>query len=543
MKSLFIFDVSYKDAFSRNNARLNRGGCVKTSLSQRSNCIRRFCVVIATVVLAALELLGCPPLQAATYYVDFMNGSDSNPGTSTAAPWKRIKGMTGVTGTAASAPIVSGDTIVFKGGVTWTASWPWFLVGGSSSMVKYTTDHTWYNGAVWSQPVFDQQSTGTLYYSNPMGTMNGGGYATINDLKFYRCGQKGVLTKAACLYFAHTHDIALTNNTFDSNTWFSVFFNFDQAGSYSNFTVTGNDFANTTAAIWFASSQPNTREYNFIYTNNTIHDFASMLGCSDAQQSCVGGGASAHGDGFLHYYSNPYGDSSQYLDGFTFCNNRSYGDFTRGIGSDWGEDMTAMLYIEGAVKNGLICNNDISWYPYANNTGTPGIFEAVIDIRDHGNVSNGTTYIVNNTIAGDSAFNSGGSAIMIEGPGSGSVVIKNNIFVIGTYCLWSDTSVPTNVTTDYNERWCPLDDNTFTTDGGHSLGNPSNPLFVAKPTDLRLTSASPAIGKGTNLSGLNFSILNTARNGLARGSSWDIGAYQTVADSTPPASPTGLVVR
>jgi len=482
------------------------------------------------VVVLMVAVLWSVPIHAATYYVDFAGGADTNNGTSTSTPWKRVKGMTGVTGTAASATISDGDTIVFKGGVTWTASYPWAIVGGFAGMVMYTTDHTWYSGGAWSQPVFDQQSAGTLYSSNPMATITGAGYVTINDLKIYRCGQNGVKTQAACFYFVRAHDIALTNNTFDSNTWFSVFFNFDQAGTYSNFTITGNDFTNTTSAVWFASAQANTHEVNLVYTNNTIHDFASMLGCNNVQQSCADGSASAHGDGFLHYYNNPYDDATQYLDGFTFCNNRSYGDFTRGIGSDSSQNMTAMLYIEGAVKNGLICNNDIGWYPYGNSVSPATIFESVIDIRDHGNTSNGTTYIVNNTIAGDSTINSGGSAIMVEGPGSGSVVIKNNILVIGSYCLWSDTSVPTNVTTDYNQRWCPNGDSTFTADGGHSLASPSNPLFVSTPSDLRLTSSSPGRGKGTNLSVLGFSILNTDRNGLARGSSWDIGAY-TYQDS------------
>jgi hypothetical protein len=543
MKASALLTLTPGDAFSHHRECRGGQGQVETNQFHTATNLSRRCAVPITLALVLFGLLWWTPLEAATYYVDFVGGSDSNAGTSTSTAWKRIKGMTGVTGTAASANIAGGDAIVFKGGVTWTKSWPWVVVGGSSSMVTYTTDRTWYAGSAWIQPVFDQEAAGTRYNVNAMMSKAGSGWVTINDLKFYRCGVLGVITQAACMYFIRTHNMAITNNTFDSRTWFAIFFNFDAPGAYGNFTIRGNDFSKTTSAVWFASSAAGAHESNLTYTNNTIHDFAPMLGCSNSQGSCAGGGA--HGDGFLHYYSVPYEDATQYLDGFTFCNNRSYGDFTRGMGSDHNEDMTAFLYQEGAIKNGLICNNEIGWFPYKNSAGASYIFEAVIDIRDHGNPSNGTMYIVNNTIAGDKASNSGGSAIMVEGPGRGSVVIKNNIFMTGTYCLWSDTSIPINVTTDYNLRWCPNGNLTFTADGGHSIGSMVDPLFVANPGNLQITASSPAIGAGTNLSGLGFSVLNSARNGVARGTRWDIGAYQfsTSTDTLSPAIPQGLRVQ
>lgn len=55
--------------------------------------------------------------QSATYYVDYTGGSDSNAGTSAAAPFKRCPGDAAATGTALATTLAAGDTVIFKGGV------------------------------------------------------------------------------------------------------------------------------------------------------------------------------------------------------------------------------------------------------------------------------------------------------------------------------------------------------------------------------------------------------------------------------------------
>lgn len=54
----------------------------------------------------------------AEYYVDLLNGSDSAAGTSEGAPWKRLRGMEGVSGTAASASYSASDVIYIRGACT-----------------------------------------------------------------------------------------------------------------------------------------------------------------------------------------------------------------------------------------------------------------------------------------------------------------------------------------------------------------------------------------------------------------------------------------
>jgi hypothetical protein len=100
----------------------------------------------------------CTQVFAATYYVDFVGGSDANAGTSKAAPWKCAPGMQGFKGDYTHA---AGDQFIFKGGVTWPKSVLPLVVGYSGAAgavdVYGGEDLTWYAGKSWSQPVFDGQ--------------------------------------------------------------------------------------------------------------------------------------------------------------------------------------------------------------------------------------------------------------------------------------------------------------------------------------------------------------------------------------------------
>src|SRR5437899_3022893 len=91
--------------------------------------------------------------SAATHYIDFTSGFDSSSGTSKTAPWRLAPGMRGFTGAYTHS---SGDVFIFKGGVTWPASVLPLTISSSGSpgnVDTYTTDHTWFSGASWSQPI------------------------------------------------------------------------------------------------------------------------------------------------------------------------------------------------------------------------------------------------------------------------------------------------------------------------------------------------------------------------------------------------------
>ncbi len=72
-------------------------------------------IILTTIVLVALTSV----VSAATYYVDYAGGSDSNAGTSATSAWQHCPGDASAAGTAGAASLASGDTVFFKGGVNY----------------------------------------------------------------------------------------------------------------------------------------------------------------------------------------------------------------------------------------------------------------------------------------------------------------------------------------------------------------------------------------------------------------------------------------
>lgn len=115
-------------------------------------------------LLYLIPFLFCAPLWAATFYVDYTNGVDSNNGTAKATPWKHAPGMNGVSGLANSTTINPGDSVILKGCVTWPNAafvWDFPFAGSSGSPIYVGVDKTWWDNTVtgcstaWNRPVFN----------------------------------------------------------------------------------------------------------------------------------------------------------------------------------------------------------------------------------------------------------------------------------------------------------------------------------------------------------------------------------------------------
>jgi hypothetical protein len=78
-----------------------------------------------------LLLFWCNPAFAATYYVDYVGGSDAGAGTSTGAAWKHCPGDANFTGTY-SADTTNGDTFIFKGAVVYKGMMTFANSGGGT---------------------------------------------------------------------------------------------------------------------------------------------------------------------------------------------------------------------------------------------------------------------------------------------------------------------------------------------------------------------------------------------------------------------------
>ena len=76
-------------------------------------------VLLSSWLLLATALTAGPAASARTVYVDFDGGSDDNDGLSPHAAVKHCPGDAAATGTAKTTTLAPGDTVIFKGGVTY----------------------------------------------------------------------------------------------------------------------------------------------------------------------------------------------------------------------------------------------------------------------------------------------------------------------------------------------------------------------------------------------------------------------------------------
>ena len=120
--------------------------------------------------LSSLGITSC-------FYVSKSAGSDSNNGTSESTPWAHMPGMPSCTGTCASITPAAGEGFILRGGDSWAASdlgVSWTAAGSSSNPMYIGVDQTWYNsatcGASWCRPIFNPASS----------SMNGSAYFFVN---------------------------------------------------------------------------------------------------------------------------------------------------------------------------------------------------------------------------------------------------------------------------------------------------------------------------------------------------------------------------
>lgn len=83
-------------------------------------------------LILAAALLPAHALLAATYFVDYSSGNDSNPGTSSSQPWRHCPGDSNATGTAGATTLQPGDSVRFRGGGVYVGT-----ISGPKSGVTY----------------------------------------------------------------------------------------------------------------------------------------------------------------------------------------------------------------------------------------------------------------------------------------------------------------------------------------------------------------------------------------------------------------------
>ena len=213
-------------------------------------------------LVITLTLLLSASLSAATYYVDYDTGSDSNAGTSTGAPWKHVPDDPAASGTADTTVLAAGDTVNLKGGVRYKGNFTVFDSGSSGNLITFegSSDvHGWGTGmaildpsttisGTWTQVASQEDAMGNVGWTNI--------YYISTALSSFQTGiyEDSVLLNVSCeptpedpflweSVTAFGYPISIGNQTTttitdttnltqsDSNYW---------AGAYASIWVTGN---------------------------------------------------------------------------------------------------------------------------------------------------------------------------------------------------------------------------------------------------------------------------------------------------------------
>jgi hypothetical protein len=458
-----------------------------------------------------------------TYYIDYSGGSDANTGTSKSSSWKRCPGMSGFSGAYTHS---AGDVFIFKGGVVWPSAAMPFAIANSGAAGKidaYTTDQSWYSGSSWAQPTFDGQLFGQTLFS-----ASGVNYIRINDLRFINAGSlaaNGVIA----IRFISCSDAEVSNNTFATESWGSLYITAEKSGDFYDILVHHNDISRCAFAMRIVPAAASAIMHNVQLYNNAIHDFHSQLS------------GQVHGDGIQHYCSPDNASTyDRYIDGFKIYNNRFYGDFTQVSGTRGA--MTSLIYITSPSAGIQIYNNVFA--PQVSGSQSPNFFESFIGFRDNPN-RGGRHKIYNNTFYTPAP--EGQVTAILENEAnfpSPGLDIKNNI--ISNFTMPFDLR-SANHTIDCNDytyvrnmgRWAGSTVNSFAAWQALGLdqhGMNVGPGFVST-ADLHLNSNSPCVGKGADLS--SFFTTDCEGNARPGDGAFTLGAYETGATPPPPPQTDG----
>jgi hypothetical protein len=222
-----------------------------------------------------------------TYYVA-NNGNDSNNGTAKGTPFATAptmdcgSGWNGVT-------LQPGDTVVFKGGDTWSApacmGWAPNFSGSAGNYITLTTDHTWFTGGSYTRPIFD------MAYMTSFGLeLLNVSYININDIEFKRTFAVTMYKDWSGMIF-HYHDHHINVSNLYMHGW-QLQGSGPRAdgkhGAMINFFDSGNraDALTLTATDCIIENSENAGSYTStglamygigIATRVTIHDAASAM--------------------------------------------------------------------------------------------------------------------------------------------------------------------------------------------------------------------------------------------------------------------------
>lgn len=462
----------------------------------------------ATAAVLALGLIGaasCHSLRAATYYIDFEAGLDTNSGKSRAEPWKRHPFMKGWSGTYSHSP---GDRYIFKGGVVWpNTTLPLDVASGGSRTTGnnyYGVDRDWYAGAEWTRPVLDGE-----YRVSDCIRIGNRTHLTFDGLEVRRVSSSanfgyGLISGGGAAEIlidnCHLYGWRTTNARDDAHG--GVIFSFHGPG-VDTIVIDRTEIENreNLDVQWNGVC---VRAVGTIRRSKIHSNSSGVLFCLDFDRSELHNIGLPKGGFDPNYHLN-----GVYLDPSTLGKSRGY-------------IRNSYLYDVGGAANMAYPNVRAGAIVYVYNNVFHGAMSAQLAIQiepyNYANEGPGHCYVWNNTIANSQ---SGRPAIRVVGRPVklGSLSLENN-HIIGVAARISDASPATvrSLTSSNNLIQTPAEAAAF----GLTAATRFRP-----DRDRR----SPAVDAGTDTPA---SIFTEDIVGVKRpaGRAWDIGAYESPTDGS-----------
>lgn len=490
----------------------------------------------ATATLSVVAQLA----TGATYYVS-TTGNDTNPGTIT-QPWRTIQ--------HAANSVAAGDTVYVRAGVyNETVRFPnsgsasaGFITFSSYPGELATLDGTGLSipGGMWGLFTIESQS-----------------YIVINgfEVRNYKTGSTANVPLGVYIFGAgsnlqiinnHIHDIVTTAKGCAANAFGMTVYGTEAPESVNALAISGNEIDhNTTGCSETLSVDGNVE--NFSIASNLVHDNNNI-------------GIDAIG--FERVCPNPQYDQARdgEIRGNTVYNISSYGN--PAYGNQYAADG---IYVDGGtqitIEQNLMHNDDLGIelasehfghdtnYVTARNNVIYSDNSNGISIGGYASNVGGTDHctIVNNTLYGDDAKNTGSGEFQIQYHATGNV-FENNIAYATQRALFLNnfTRTPPNpATIDYNLYYSTVGASNglwvwqgktyagysnYLSGTGLDKHSPpfSNPQFISlgNPPDLDIQPTSPAVNAGTNLGSQIVGSVDFAGNPRVQNGEINIGAYE-----------------
>ena len=539
------------------------------------------------LIQLAFFLVLCAPLLAQhTYYISksIAGASDSNTSTqaqSKTTPWKHLPGMNGCTsgggcsilgsgywGGCCYSPAgylpVAGDRFILYGGDTWVASdlgMSFDSNGTSGSPIYIGVDTSWYNsgvcGASFCRPIFNAQ--GSVLSSNAGRNMLNvyADWVTVDNIEFTGFATSGGVGSTMIVFYSPTD----TLEHLYMHGW-------SHAGSgdgdYS-FAISGSNAIDSTPGGCV--------QYNVIDGSDTSQD---MIGALQSFVPCVIGNV-------LRYVTNGIqGSNDNVHDNWIGpivlcydipfdCHQNMLGNFGPALASHdffYNNVLTNGFYYGGVEQTGsgaglgvcALTNSACSVTTYIFNNvifqNSPFYGSIAIGWNQSSGTGIGTYYVFNNTIECGRDGNLGTTCIGGgAGPPSFTATIANNHIInssgsgTGVSCLSGQTCTLTtdlvqSVSTANGQGYTSAETYAFSpaSGSGSTVAAGTNKSSICTSINSVDTTAGTACQNSTgyacsyNTSNHTVTCPNDTEN--ARGSTWDIGAYQFSGSPAPSADMT-----